>query len=76
MGETTMADLKLGQKAEVIRFADDSVATQRMEEMGINPGEEVELVRLAPFGDPMEIRIRGYLLSLRKEEAKLIKVKT
>ena len=75
MSESTLADLVLGQKAEVIHFTDHSVVTQRMEEMGITPGEEVELVRLAPFGDPMEIRVRGYLLSLRKEEAKLIKVK-
>ncbi|MGB3542378.1 FeoA family protein [Rubrivirga sp.] len=41
----------------------------RMLEMGLVPGTSVEVVRLAPLGDPMEIRVRGFLLSVRKEEA-------
>lgn len=43
---------------------------QRLMEMGITEGEVLEVVRLAPLGDPLEIRIRGYELSLRKSEAK------
>ena len=43
--------------------------------MGVTPGEEVEIVRYAPMGDPIEIKIRGYSLSLRKQEAEKIKVK-
>ncbi len=46
----------------------------RMLEMGLVPGTTVEVVRLAPLGDPMEIRVRGFLLSVRKEEAAHIEV--
>ncbi len=41
----------------------------RLMEMGLVPGTKIELVRFAPFGDPVEIRVRGYHLSLRKHEA-------
>jgi Fe2+ transport system protein FeoA len=43
-------------------------------EMGLTEGEEVEVVRFAPMGDPMEIRIQGYHLSLRREEARTVHV--
>ena len=46
----------------------------RMLEMGLVPGTPVEVVRLAPLGDPMEIRVRGFLLSVRKEEAAHVEV--
>ena len=48
----------------------------RMLEMGLVPGTPVEVVRLAPLGDPMEIRVRGFLLSVRKEEAAHVVVAT
>jgi ferrous iron transport protein A len=44
-------------------------------ELGLTEGEEVEVVRLAPLGDPMEIRIRGYLLSVRRRDATAVSVK-
>lgn len=47
----------------------DGELPARMLEMGLVPGTPVEVVRLAPMGDPMEIRVRGFLLSVRKEEA-------
>lgn len=69
-----LSGMKAGDKGTIHAFTDDSVATQRIEEMGVTPGEEVEIVRFAPMGDPLEIKIRGYLLSLRREEADVIQV--
>jgi ferrous iron transport protein A len=66
--------LKIGQIARILDFTEDNAITQRLEEMGINPGEEITVVRFAPLGDPIEIKIRGYLLTLRRDEANLIKV--
>lgn len=48
--------------------------TTRLLEMGITPGIEVEVVRRAPLGFPIEIKVRGYLLSLRESEAKCIEI--
>ena len=42
--------------------------------MGLTPGEKIEVIRFAPLGDPVEVKIRGYLLSLRREEAELIQI--
>ncbi|MCA9400132.1 MAG: ferrous iron transport protein A [Candidatus Omnitrophica bacterium] len=67
-------ELTLGQKAIIVDFMDDSDISQRIEEMGVTPNEEIEMIRSAPLGDPLEIKIRGYLLSLRKEEAKKVLV--
>ncbi len=50
------------------------VDTTRLLEMGITPGIEIEVVRRAPLGFPIEIKIRGYLLSLRESEAKCIEI--
>lgn len=69
-----LSELALGEEAEVTGFISDSPVSQRIEEMGVTPGEKIEIVRYAPLGDPIEIKIRGYLLSLRREEADLIKV--
>ena len=71
-----LSDLKIGESATIVEFLEDSEGMQRIEEMGITPGEKVEIVRFAPLGDPIEIRIRGYLLTLRRQEAELIKVST
>lgn len=69
-----LSQLKAGQTGKIENFIGDSPVIQRMEEMGVTPGEPFDIVRFAPLGDPIEIRIRGYLLSLRKEEADLIEV--
>lgn len=72
--ELLLSQLQAGQKGTVLHFVEESDDAERIEEMGLTPGEEIEVVRLAPLGDPIEIRVRGYLLSLRKEEADLVKV--
>lgn len=70
-----LSDLKAGEKGEIIEFINENSLSQRMEEMGITPGEKFEVIRFAPLNDPIEIKIRGYLLSLRRAEANVIKVK-
>ncbi len=49
---------------------------RRLIDMGLTPGTTVELIKMAPFGDPMEVRLRGYELSLRKEDASQIQMGT
>jgi len=68
---STLAQLVPGQKAIIQRFTDDDLSLKLME-MGCIPGEEVEFKRTAPLGDPIEILVSGYLLSLRKSEAQTV----
>lgn len=68
---STLAQLVPGQKAIIQRFTDDDLSLKLME-MGCIPGEEVEFKRTAPLGDPIEISVLGYLLSLRKAEAQTV----
>jgi ferrous iron transport protein A len=70
--EMTLDKLKPGQKAQVLRFASDEGDIFILQEMGITHHEIIELVRVAPLGDPIEIRIRGYELSLRRQQARQI----
>lgn len=68
-------DLKAGQKARITALAaGEKVYRQRLIAMGLLPGTEFTVVRLAPLGDPVEIEIRGFALSLRKDEASIIKI--
>ncbi|MCB9251953.1 MAG: ferrous iron transport protein A [Flavobacteriales bacterium] len=69
-----LSDLKIGQSAEILSFEKDEIKL-RFYEMGCLPGENVKLELVAPLGDPIAIDIRGYLLSLRKNDAKHILVK-
>lgn len=69
----TLRDLLPGERAVVLGWP-DGAAPPRLLEMGLIEGTEFEVVRLAPFGDPINIRIRGYNLSLRKSEAARISV--
>ncbi len=69
-----LSEMLVGSHGVVESFVAESDDYERIEEMGLTPGEEVEVVRYAPLGDPIEIKIRGYSLSLRKEEADRIRV--
>ncbi|MEA3377464.1 MAG: FeoA domain-containing protein [Chloroflexota bacterium] len=66
--------LEAGQKAVVVRVGGKGPARHRMMDMGLVPGSDVEVVRVAPLGDPIEFTVKGYSLSLRKSEAKAITV--
>jgi ferrous iron transport protein A len=71
----TIKELSIGDRAKVIGFNESGKAYRRkLLSMGLTPGTELSLVRVAPMGDPVEILIRGYLLSLRKGEADALTV--
>ena len=70
----TLRELKTGQSATVTVVGGEGALRQHFLDMGIIPGTRVVLTKFAPMGDPMEIEIRGYELSLRKEEAERIEV--
>lgn len=69
-----LKDLKLGQKCRVINLYGAGETKKRLLDMGITAGAVIELERIAPLGDPINIKIRGYHLSLRKEEAENIEI--
>jgi ferrous iron transport protein A len=70
----TLNQLRPGESGIVHALRGDGVIHQRLLEMGVIEGSEVEVVRLAPLGDPLEIRVQGYHLSLRKAEAALVEL--
>lgn len=70
----TLDQLSPGQRGVVHALEGDSAMHQRIQEMGVIDGVEIEVVRLAPMGDPIEISVCGYFLSLRKSEAALISI--
>jgi ferrous iron transport protein A len=69
-----LVDLKVGEVGKVTSFENQGMARRRLLDMGITRGVKVKLVKIAPLGDPIEIEVRGYNLSLRKSEAKEIKI--
>lgn len=71
---TTVADLETGEKARIIRIRGSAGANRRLQEMGVTRNTRIAVVRVAPLGDPVEILVRGYNLSLRKAEARGIEV--
>ncbi len=71
---TTLAELSLGQRGVVRQIAGGDPVSLRLLEMGLTPGCQVEFLRVAPLGDPIEVAVRGYRLSLRKTEALRVEV--
>jgi len=69
MSEKTLNELKCGQTGTITRIGGSNIIRRKMMDMGIVKGTLIQIERLAPLGDPIEIKIRGYHLSLRKEEA-------
>jgi len=65
----SLRDLKPGEKGRIVKIEGSGLIKKRIFEMGVVPGTVVELERVAPLGDPIEIKVRGYHLSLRKAEA-------
>ncbi len=64
-----LSDLKAGQKGAVVKVRGSGRIRRRLLDMGMVTRAEIEVERVAPLGDPIEIKIKGYHLSLRKEEA-------
>ena len=69
-----LSELVVGANAVVREFPKQGSAFLRLREMGLMPGTSLTLVRTAPLGDPLEIKVRGYTLTLRKSEAEHILV--
>jgi Fe2+ transport system protein FeoA len=65
-------ELKIGEKAVISEVGGAGALRDRLLDMGLTPGTAVFLRKMAPLGDPMEITLRGYELTLRKEDAKMI----
>ena len=70
----TLKDLNIGETAVVGTVGGEGALRQHFLDMGLIPGEEVTLVKFAPMGDPMELTVRGYELSVRKADAEMIEV--
>jgi len=71
----TVKDLKPGERGKVLNIKGKGDLKKRLLDMGMVPGAEIKLEKVAPLGDPIDILIKGYHLSLRKEEAKEILLK-
>ena len=70
----TLKDAKIGQTVRVKNLTGEGAVKRRIMDMGITKGVEVYIRKVAPLGDPIEITVRGYELSLRKADAELIEV--
>ena len=71
----TLKDLKPGEKGQIGKVIGNSAVKRRIRDMGVTTGSLVEVVRVAPLGDPIDVKVKGYHLSLRKTEAGDIEVK-
>ena len=69
MNFVALSELPVGSSAIVKEFPKNGAAFLRLREMGVLPGTSITMVRTAPLGDPIEIKVRGYSLTLRKSEA-------
>ncbi len=65
----SLDELKIGQSCRILKFDSQSSDSQRLLEMGLTAGAVIKVLKRAPLGDPIEILVRGYHLSLRKSEA-------
>ncbi len=73
MGSTTLNKLLPGERGTVVQVdSKTSSIKQRLLEMGLTRGTSIEMIRYAPMGDPIEISVRGYRLSLRRVEAESV----
>jgi ferrous iron transport protein A len=70
----TLSELAPGERGKVVKVAGDADAARRLMEMGLMRGTTVEVIRVAPLGDPLEVRVRGFMLTLRRAEAEHIEV--
>lgn len=70
----TLKEVKKGETVTVAKLNGEGAVKRRIMDMGITKGTEIYLRKVAPLGDPMEITVRGYELSLRKADAEMIEV--
>lgn len=70
----TLRDVKIGEKATVKKLHGEGAVKRRIMDMGLTKGTEVTVRKVAPLGDPIELTVRNYELSLRKADAEMIEV--
>lgn len=71
----SLSELGIGERCVVVKVNGEGAIRRRLFDMGVTPGTEIVLRKKAPLGDPLEIRIRGYELTLRKAEASCVEVR-
>ncbi len=72
----TLAELTAGQRAEILAVGGEGALRQHLLDMGVIPGTRLRLIKYAPMGDPLEVRLHGYELTLRKADAEQIEIRT
>lgn len=70
----TLKELRVGKKARVVKLHGEGAVRRRLMDMGLTRGTEVTVRRVAPFGDPIELTLRGYELSLRRADAEMVEI--
>ena len=70
----TLRDIKIGETVKVVKLHGEGAIKRRIMDMGITKGVDVYVRKVAPLGDPIEVTVRGYELSLRKADAEMIEV--
>ncbi len=70
----TLRDVKVGETCTVVKLHGEGAVKRRIMDMGITKGAEIYVRKVAPLGDPMEVNVRGYELSLRKADCEMIEV--
>lgn len=70
----TLREVKCGETVKVVKLAGEGAVKRRIMDMGITKGTEIFVRKVAPLGDPIEVTVRGYELSLRKADAEMITV--
>ena len=70
----TLKDVKVGKSAKVVKLHSEGALKRRIMDMGITKGVEVRVRKVAPLGDPIELTVRGYELTLRKSDAEMIEI--
>ena len=71
----TLKQAKIGDTVSVVKIHGEGAVKRRLMDMGITKGTEVYIRKVAPLGDPIEVTVRGYELSLRKADAEMIEIK-
>lgn len=74
MSQRTLADLGVHQEGKIHAVIGTDTLAHRLAEIGFTPGQTVRIIRFAPLGDPMQIRLRGFSIALRRSEAQRILV--
>lgn len=72
----TLRDSKIGDTVRVVKLHGEGAVKRRIMDMGLTKGVDVQIRRVAPLGDPIEVTVRGYELSIRKADAEMIEVES